>query len=56
MTDLLDEYLAFKRKLPNVDLCNCVGPQPGETKCPCALRLEAKEAELKPELTGRSSG
>ena len=22
--------------------CFCVGPQPGETKCPCALKYNAK--------------
>jgi hypothetical protein len=22
--------------------CNCIGPQPGQTKCPCALRGEAQ--------------
>ena len=22
--------------------CNCIGPQPGQTKCPCALRGEAE--------------
>lgn len=24
--------------------CNCIGPQPGETKCPCRLRSEAEQA------------
>lgn len=23
--------------------CNCMGPQPGETKCPCALRAEMQQ-------------
>lgn len=27
---------------PNVYACNCIGPQPGQTKCPCALRGEAE--------------
>jgi hypothetical protein len=22
--------------------CNCIGPQPGQTKCPCALRGESE--------------
>lgn len=22
--------------------CNCIGPQPGQTKCPCALRRESE--------------
>jgi len=26
-----------------VHACNCVGPQPGETKCPCRLRGEAEQ-------------
>jgi len=26
----------------NVRPCNCIGPQPGETKCPCALAGEAE--------------
>jgi hypothetical protein len=25
----------------NATPCNCIGPQPGETKCPCALAGEA---------------
>lgn len=25
--------------------CNCMGPQPGQTKCPCALRSEAQMGE-----------
>lgn len=29
--------------------CFCVGPQPGETKCPCALRNE-QAAELRKHL------
>lgn len=24
-------------------LCNCMGPQPGETKCPCMLAAEMKQ-------------
>ena len=24
----------------SVRLCNCIGPQPGETKCPCQLSVE----------------
>lgn len=23
--------------------CNCMGPQPGQTKCPCALRAESEQ-------------
>lgn len=25
--------------------CNCIGPQPGQTKCPCALRRESEMGE-----------
>lgn len=25
--------------------CNCMGPQPGQTKCPCALRRESEMGE-----------
>lgn len=25
-------------------LCNCMGPQPGETKCPCMLAAEMRTA------------
>jgi hypothetical protein len=28
-------------KVSNAQPCNCIGPQPGETKCPCALAGEA---------------
>ena len=24
--------------------CNCIGPQPGQTKCPCVLRGEMEQA------------
>jgi hypothetical protein len=24
----------------NAVACNCIGPQPGQTKCPCKLRAE----------------
>lgn len=23
--------------------CNCIGPQPGETQCPCRLRAESRQ-------------
>lgn len=23
--------------------CNCIGPQPGQTKCPCALHAERQQ-------------
>ncbi|MEY9676014.1 hypothetical protein ABIE93_005948 [Bradyrhizobium elkanii] len=26
---------------PFAHACNCIGPQPGQTKCPCILRGEA---------------
>ena len=29
----------------NVHACNCMGPQPGQTKCPCALRAELQRAK-----------
>jgi hypothetical protein len=28
-------------QVSNATPCNCIGPQPGETKCPCALAGEA---------------
>lgn len=28
---------------PLAHACNCLGPQPGETKCPCVLRGEAEK-------------
>ena len=30
-------------QIANVQPCNCIGPQPGETKCPCALRGESEK-------------
>lgn len=27
---------------PYAQACNCIGPQPGQTKCPCALVREAE--------------
>ena len=29
----------------SVQACNCLGPQAGETKCPCALRAELAKAD-----------
>lgn len=29
--------------VPHATACNCIGPQPDETKCPCAL---AREVEM----------
>lgn len=31
----------------NIDVrpCNCIGPQAGETKCPCMLVVEMRQAE-----------
>lgn len=26
----------------NAIACNCMGPQPGQTRCPCKLRAEAE--------------
>lgn len=26
-----------------INLCNCIGPQSGQSKCPCSLRAEAQE-------------
>lgn len=26
-----------------VHACNCIGPQPGQTKCPCRLRGESQQ-------------
>lgn len=45
------------KELPRVNLCNCTGPQPGETKCPCTIEAEA-EAEANRQITtfGRSGG
>lgn len=25
--------------------CNCIGPQPGESKCPCKLRSESEQGK-----------
>lgn len=46
------EWQNFSRSLSALQLvnpttsahaCNCMGPQPGETKCPCVLRGEAEK-------------
>lgn len=39
--NLLGGYSA-SAKAAQGQACNCIGPQPGETKCPCALRSEAE--------------
>lgn len=26
-------------------LCNCIGPQAGESKCPCALQAESEQGQ-----------
>lgn len=30
---------------PLAQACNCIGPQPGQSKCPCALRRESEMGE-----------
>ena len=30
------------RQALNTHACNCIGAQPGQAKCPCALRREAE--------------
>ena len=29
-------------KVSEMHACNCIGPQPGEAKCPCQLRAESE--------------
>lgn len=36
-------YSAGTAQQPSVHSCGCVGPQPGETKCPCRLRVESEQ-------------
>lgn len=45
------EPMSVKGEYLELNLCNCVGPQPGETKCPCQLKDEKKVKK-----TGRSGG
>jgi hypothetical protein len=40
--NLLGGYSTGVKADMSVQACNCIGPQPGETKCPCALRGEAE--------------
>jgi hypothetical protein len=35
--------LSTKDALDAPHACNCIGPQPGETKCPCRLRGESRQ-------------
>jgi hypothetical protein len=34
--------LSMNIKQTDYRACNCIGPQPGQTKCPCALQGEAE--------------
>lgn len=47
---ILYDGMLDPKPLPEVNMCNCTGPEPGETKCPCAKKFD----EL--EKTGRSGG
>lgn len=43
---LLDQYASASLQMKTNDTvhaCNCVGPRPGERKCPCALRAESEQ-------------
>lgn len=43
--ELADRYREASVRTTVVDghACGCVGPQPGETKCPCRLRAESEQ-------------
>lgn len=34
---------AVAGRASDMHACNCLGPQTGETKCPCALRSESEQ-------------
>lgn len=43
---LADQYATASLQVKTNDAvhaCNCIGPQPGERKCPCALRAESEQ-------------
>lgn len=37
------QKLTLEDRLNQPRACNCIGPQPGETKCPCRLRAESNQ-------------
>lgn len=50
----------------SVRMCNCIGPQPGQPKCPCMMaaesdrdrefrRLQTENAELRRKVAARES-
>lgn len=41
----LTTSLAQSSVFAGMQPCNCIGPQPGETKCPCMLRAELMKAQ-----------
>lgn len=47
MHDRWSELVANMQRVGGVNAqpCNCRGPQPGQTKCPCALRVEMDRAD-----------
>ena len=44
-TDKLYRSFQFKHDAvgTRANACNCIGPQAGESKCPCALRAESEQ-------------
>jgi hypothetical protein len=56
---ILYDGMLDPKPLPEVPMCNCVGPKPGSTKCPCTILAEADEKLAKLdelEKTSRSGG
>lgn len=37
------QTVSLQDRLNQPHACNCIGPQPGETKCPCRLRAESNQ-------------
>lgn len=37
------QELSLEDRLNQPHACNCIGPQTGETKCPCRLRAESNQ-------------
>lgn len=40
--NMLGGYSVGSKADASIHACNCIGPQPGETKCPCALSAESE--------------
>lgn len=43
--ELKYDRVVVDMKVSEMHACNCIGPQPGETKCPCQLRGEAEKGQ-----------